>query len=335
MRIKVSAGNQTMQRLLTRQTPGRMLRWGEKTFFFGDQYDHCDWWFVLHAGGLEQAETVQCDPAHTVFITMEPPVWGRPVRFCQQFATIVTADSGLNHPSIIARNGITWWAGIDVAFENGHVFSPAINQDFDSFFAMPVPVKEDRISVITSLNQSFPGHGKRLRFLERLRRHPVSQSIDFYGGTNPVKDKLDGLLRYKYHIAIENSVVPDYWTEKIADPFLAHTLPIYAGCPNIEDYFPADSVLRLDLDDFDAAVDLIMACLRHDEYSRRLLAIREARSRVLLDYNVFELMASICDRPAQRFELCTLRPMAEVQPSKPAVVRCLASMIRRLPLFRP
>ena len=54
---------------------------------------------------------------------------------------------------------------------------------------------------------------------------------------NPIEDKFDALIGYKYHLALENSVIPDYWTEKLADSLLAWCKPIYYGCPNINDYF--------------------------------------------------------------------------------------------------
>lgn len=330
MLIKLSAGDATMQSLLARQTPGSSLRWGDKTFFFGEEHDHCDWWFVLHADGLRHAETVRCDPGHTVLITMEPPDWGRPARFYRQFARIVSCDPRLRHPCRLPRNGITWWAGINVAFDNGHVFSPSINQDFDGFQAMPIPVKQNRISIITSPNKSFPGHAKRLRFIERLRTHLLAQHIDFYGGCHPIADKLDGLLKYKYHIAIENSILPEYWTEKIADAFLAYALPIYAGCPNIDSYFPADSFLSINLDDFDGAVKKIDRCLREDEYASRFDAIAEARRMVLIDYNIFALMAKICDRPAERLVPCALRPRSELEFRKPAWLRHVAARIKKV-----
>lgn len=334
MLIKVSGGNSVMQGLLARQTPGRTMRWGDKTFFFNDDHDYCDWWFVLHFGGLTQTETVNCDPSHTVLVTMEPRAWGRPVPYCQQFASIVTCDSELNHPSLILRNGITWWAGINVDFKSGHVFSPSINQDFDGFMSMAPPLKKNRVSLITSLKTSFPGHKKRLRFVNRLRRHPIAEHIDFFGGHNPVQDKLQGLLDYKYHIAIENSRLPHYWSEKIADPYLAYSLPIYAGCPNVADYFPADSYLPIDLDDFDAAVETIRQCLYQDEHTRRMPAIREARNRVLMNYNIFELMASISERPAQSLVPCTLRPYTEFEPRRPVWIRGLKSLMRSFPLQR-
>jgi hypothetical protein len=40
-----------------------------------------------------------------------------------------------------------------------------------------------------------------------------------------------------FHIAIENSQNKNYFTEKIIDAFITKTIPIYWGCPNINEFF--------------------------------------------------------------------------------------------------
>lgn len=41
----------------------------------------------------------------------------------------------------------------------------------------------------------------------------------------------------QFTIAIENSRQENYFSEKLLDPFLALSVPIYIGYPNIKDYF--------------------------------------------------------------------------------------------------
>ena len=38
-----------------------------------------------------------------------------------------------------------------------------------------------------------------------------------------------------FHVAVENVNHPNWYTEKIADAFATHTIPIYWGCDNLED----------------------------------------------------------------------------------------------------
>ncbi len=74
-------------------------------------------------------------------------------------------------------------------------------------------------------------------FFDTINKY-FEKEIEFFGkNINPIHDKADALLRYKFSICIENSSINDYWTEKFADPILAYTIPIYYGCMNIEDYY--------------------------------------------------------------------------------------------------
>ena len=81
--------------------------------------------------------------------------------------------------------------------------------------------------------------------MESLRPE-VGADCDIFGyGFQPIADKWDALAAYHYHLVLENSCVPDYWTEKLRMPFLAWCVPLVWGCPNLADYFPADSFVAL------------------------------------------------------------------------------------------
>lgn len=65
---------------------------------------------------------------------------------------------------------------------------------------------------------------------------------------------------------------------KLADAFLGYTVPIYCGCPNVYDYFPEDSLIRIDIHDFEGSLTKIKEIVsRPGEYERRLDAVIEAR----------------------------------------------------------
>lgn len=71
-----------------------------------------------------------------------------------------------------------------------------------------------------------------------------------------VASKEDFLRKYKFNLALENSILDGYVTEKIADAFVARTVPIYWGgamaCKdfnpesfiNVEDYNSVESCVR-------------------------------------------------------------------------------------------
>jgi hypothetical protein len=93
--------------------------------------------------------------------------------------------------------------------------------------------KTKNISMIYSNKTELEGH--------RLR-HEVAKTvknIDLYGrGTpNPIENKEDSLLDYKYSIVIENNQAEGYFTEKLIDSLITGTIPIYWGCTNIDQFF--------------------------------------------------------------------------------------------------
>jgi Arc/MetJ-type ribon-helix-helix transcriptional regulator len=113
---------------------------------------------------------------------------------------------------------------------------------------------------------------------------------------------------YCYHLATENHIAPHHWTEKLSDAFLGHCLPFYFGCPNAEDYFPADSFIRIDIHRLEQSVARIKQALADGEYEKRLHAIREARRRVLEDYGIFTVVSRII---CERHDLTTVKKVGE------------------------
>jgi hypothetical protein len=79
-----------------------------------------------------------------------------------------------------------------------------------------------------------------------------------------------------YTLAIENSSIGSYFTEKVTDPILRNCVPIYFGAPNLSDYLPQGSFIQLP----DLTLDAVMKTLSDlsiDDYQSRLEAVREAQ----------------------------------------------------------
>ena len=79
-------------------------------------------------------------------------------------------------------------------------------------------------------------------------------------------------------------------TEKLPDAFLGYTLPFYHGCPNAADYFPKESFVPIDFEDYERTRDIIRSTIANDEYKDRLRYIIEARRRVLEEHNLFAVL---------------------------------------------
>jgi hypothetical protein len=85
---------------------------------------------------------------------------------------------------------------------------------------------------------------------QQLRHEIVKQfgdRVDVYGtGYNPIESKLEALKDYQYSIVVEN-VKQDYWfTEKLIDCFATGTIPIYWGCPGINEFI-GQGIIRFDI----------------------------------------------------------------------------------------
>jgi hypothetical protein len=58
-----------------------------------------------------------------------------------------------------------------------------------------------------------------------------------------VAAKIDFFRRYKFTLAIENTIWPGYTTEKLVDPMFAHSIPIYVGDPQAKASFDPASYI--------------------------------------------------------------------------------------------
>ena len=69
------------------------------------------------------------------------------------------------------------------------------------------------------------------------------------------------------------------------------TLPFYAGCPNASEYFPEESFIPIDIRNPESAAETILKAIKDHDYEKRLLAIQEARKRVLFKHNLIAVIA--------------------------------------------
>jgi hypothetical protein len=82
----------------------------------------------------------------------------------------------------------------------------------------------------TDLPIDIYGHGSRLYGNDPRIKGAFPQTYEAVHGTTPYKD-------YRFTICIENSVSNHYFSEKIINPLMYQTVPIYFGCRNIHHYF--------------------------------------------------------------------------------------------------
>ncbi len=266
-----------------RQTPNSSGVWGDYKFYINQNIEKCDYWVVY--GALNHSEKVYCPSSNTIFICGEPPsVKPYNINFLQQFATVVAVDTKIPHQNVLhTQMALPWHVGRNMLKDGNSTFS----KDYDELSSMASVVKTKQISVITSNKIFTSGHRKRFDFVMFLKDY-FGKDLDIFGkGVNDFEDKWDVISPYKYHITIENSSYPDYWTEKLTDAFLAYSIPIYYGCPNISDYFSTRSFKTIDINHKKQAVSIIENILASNIYEANLPDLIAARNLVLDKYNLF------------------------------------------------
>lgn len=266
--------------------PGGRERLGRCEFAIDPEHaEPCDFWIVY--GGLNKRKSLLCPPRNTLFIACEPPAIARCAgRFLTQFHHLVTCDPSIAHPrNHLSYLGLPWHIGLKFP-EERFVLS------LDELHQIPCPKKTKLVSAICSTKTKVRGHVQRIEFIQRLKSH-FGDRIDFFGrGSNPVAMKWEAIAPYRYHIALENSCVPHYWTEKLADAYLGYAYPIYSGCPNISDYLTADSLTPIDVTRTEEAIALIERVIDEDRYSESLESRANARRKILDHYGLFAVMAT-------------------------------------------
>ena len=162
-----------------------------------------------------------------------------------------------------------------------------VNFTYTELVNLPVVKKSRPLSWIVGNVKDLPGHIKRWRFLEVLQQDQ-SIDIDLFGkAVRFIEHKNEGLLPYRYALAVENTCTVDYWTEKIADCLLTWTVPIYYGCPNLESYFPPNAFIRIDIEKPQQALAHIREVLANDDWDARVQALAEARDLILHRYQLY------------------------------------------------
>lgn len=162
-----------------------------------------------------------------------------------------------------------------------------VKKSYDELVCLEPPAKTIELSAIASTKDWLPGHQTRNNFIELLAQRVPQMELFGEGRPQKLFDKWDGLARYRYSIAIENTSKPDYWTEKITDCFMSFTVPFYYGATNIQAYFPEESYIWLPLDRPHEAVRIIEDTLYSGEWEKRLPALVEARKRFFERYSLF------------------------------------------------
>jgi len=138
------------------------------------------------------------------------------------------------------------------------------------------PSKNKLISIMISEKGFAPGHKYRYELVNAILQSNLP--IDIYGRGCANFQNLQGNPRlkgefndkepyedYHFHICIENFQCNEYFSEKIINPLLCSSMPIYLGCNNIKNYFDEEVIcLTGDLSkDMGLLVDIVKEPMKY------------------------------------------------------------------------
>jgi len=134
-------------------------------------------------------------------------------------------------------------------------------------------------------------------FRNNLARRLILDNIDvdiFGYGWQPhknvkgeVSNKKDALEHYMFSICIENSAENNYITEKFHDCILCNTVPIYLGCPNVNEIYNPNGFISLDKNN---AIEQIKNILQHTSYEAFTSGLQENKTKYITDYNIYNFL---------------------------------------------
>lgn len=106
--------------------------------------------------------------------------------------------------------------------------------------------KDFKVSFLCGNKRMIEGHFIRHEIFENQEKITIPKHFIY---TAPWDGGKDICWESMYHISVENSKNKNYFTEKIVDAFLTKTIPIYWGCPNIDEFFNKDGIITFNTTD--------------------------------------------------------------------------------------
>ena len=152
-------------------------------------------------------------------------------------------------------------------FPNKCKFVHAIGSKF--LYTEGIKQKSKLCSIIFSPKTDTIGQKLRHEAFNRCKN-----LLEGYKGPNTPHSHCKGawLNDYCFSIVIENSKQAHYFTEKLTECMQVGTIPIYWGCPTIDQFYDMDGIIVFNsLDE----LEKIVSNLSFEQYSKRLNAVKK------------------------------------------------------------
>ena len=161
-----------------------------------------------------------------------------------QIWLLETAESAVNYPPQVEAH----FRGLfdaEISYrQTAELWTPYMNPDlFGGYRDADTGVRPELCCAFVS---SGVNNSHRQQYMEALMQHMEVASFGRFMNNRVLNDdhgqqsKLAAMRNFTYTLSFENAIEPDYVTEKFFDPFLAGTIPIYLGAPNVEEFAPGN-----------------------------------------------------------------------------------------------
>lgn len=219
-----------------------------------------------------------------IFVCIEPPeIAIYDLNILQNYDLVLAPDfaylRGLSNHRVTA--GLLNWS-----IGNGdHIYSQSALRGIPSLRELFESKTSNNVTMIVSNKKMTRLQRKRLNFAKYLMGR--LDNFELFGRSiRPITDKISVLAPSKFHIAIENSEHPGYWTEKLADPIICLNHVFYFGDPTAGSTFHPDCVTQLPIDDFEESLKLIEHTISRLYYEDTIERLVYARTQVLTSLNL-------------------------------------------------
>ena len=274
---------------------------GGDTFFVNSERKNADAWFIFEdvwEGDREakvprdQVYFLAAEASYHIEKFLNPSHQD----FFGQFWTVHSCHP-IDIPNYVHAPPFLPWM---VNSNHASVWSPH-HRDIRALSSSRTIKKTKAMSMICSSQAGTPEHRLRIAFAKAVNRE-YGDAIDWFGnGIAPVAEKWDALAPYARTIVLENRCAPGLFTEKIVDAYLAESVPLYWGDPNIEKYFPVRDTHRLNLYDFAGSLRKIGLWLSEPVSSDEKEDMATGRARALNELHLLNRISSIAhaNRPSR------------------------------------
>ncbi len=264
-----------------------------KQYFINSDVEDVDYWFV-NENLKTESESVRVPERNCIYIGSETSYNSdyffniSKKNFLNQFNKLYSPNYIFNKNHENSPPFLVWRL-------KGNPFRDNSEISHIDYYSNLYPKKTKILSVYCSNKQNTQQQKVRFNFVKELKE-VFGDKLDWYGtGVNSTKTKENGICEYKYHIVLENQTYTNCISEKLYDSFLGLSFPIYAGAPNLSEYFSQNSYTSLNLNDFTGSIKKIKKTIDQDKYEENLKELISSRETVLENFNLIKRIDKIVD----------------------------------------